>query len=145
MDSILLPNFVELTPNVKKIIDFCTGNAPIPMLMSFRTKARIFGVELQKDIYDLGMESILENKMDNQIELINGDVKKIKTVATGLIQAPNLMGIISILSTIMVVVATVATLYSCYDYIVKNIDVLKFSFNDAFEIDNIIDIYNIIL
>ena len=32
------------------------------MLMSFRTKARIFGVELQKDIYELGSESIIEKK-----------------------------------------------------------------------------------
>ena len=48
----------------KKIIDFCTGNAPIPMLMSFRTKARIFGVELQKAVYDLGAQSVKENKMN---------------------------------------------------------------------------------
>jgi len=52
-------------------------------------------------------------------------VEKIKTVVAGLIQAPSLMGIVSILSTLMVIVATFATLYSCYDYIVKNIDVLK--------------------
>ena len=52
-------------------------------------------------------------------------IEKIKTVVTGLIQAPSIMGVISILSTIMVIVATFATLYSCYDYIVKNVDVLK--------------------
>ena len=77
LDSVLLANFVTIKLSDKNIIDFCSGNAPIPMLMSFRTKARIFGVELQKDIYDLGMESILENKMDNQICLINDDVKNI--------------------------------------------------------------------
>lgn len=75
LDSVLLANFVTIKLSDKNIIDFCTGNAPIPMLMSFRTKARIFGVELQKDIYKLGVESILENKMDNQISLINDDVK----------------------------------------------------------------------
>ena len=52
-------------------------------------------------------------------------IEKIKAVATGLMQAPSLAGIISILSTIMVVVVLFTTLYSCYDYIVKNIDVLK--------------------
>jgi len=52
-------------------------------------------------------------------------VEKIKTVITGLIQTPSLMGVISILSTLMVIVATFTTLYSCYDYIVKNVDVLK--------------------
>lgn len=77
LDSVLLANFVTIKLSDKNIIDFCSGNAPIPMLMSFRTKARIFGVELQKDIYDLGMESILENKMGNRISFINDDVKNI--------------------------------------------------------------------
>mgnify|MGYP002860666803 CR=1 FL=1 len=50
LDSVLLANFVTLKLTDKKIIDLCSGNAPVPMLMSFRTKARIFGVELQKYI-----------------------------------------------------------------------------------------------
>ena len=77
LDSVLLANFVTIKLSDKKIIDFCTGNAPIPMLMSFRTKARIFGVELQKEIFSMGAQSVVENKMDEQIELINLDVKNI--------------------------------------------------------------------
>ena len=80
LDSVLLANFVTIKLSDKKIIDFCCGNGPIPMLMSFRTKARIFGVELQKEIYDMGYDSICENKMDNQIELINVDVKNISDI-----------------------------------------------------------------
>ena len=80
LDSVLLANFVTINLSDKKIVDFCTGNAPIPMLMSFRTKARIFGVELQQEIYSMGYESVLENKMDNQIELINADVNDIASV-----------------------------------------------------------------
>lgn len=80
LDSVLLANFVTIKLSDKKIIDFCTGNAPIPMLMSFRTKARIFGVELQKEIFDMGVDSIVENKMDDQIKLINIDVKNIDSV-----------------------------------------------------------------
>ena len=77
LDSVLLANFVTIKLSDKKIVDFCCGNAPIPMLMSFRTKARIFGVELQKEIFDMGYDSVIENKMDDRIELINGDVKDI--------------------------------------------------------------------
>ena len=77
LDSVLLANFVSIKLSDKKIVDFCCGNAPIPMLMSFRTKARIFGVELQKEIFDLGYESVKENNMIEQIELINADVKNI--------------------------------------------------------------------
>ena len=80
LDSVLLANFVTIKLSDKKIIDFCCGNAPIPMLMSFRTKARIFGVELQKEVYDMGVQSVKENKMNEQIELFNIDVKNIDSV-----------------------------------------------------------------
>ena len=79
LDSVLLANFVTIKPTDKKIIDLCSGNAPIPMLLSLRTKARIFGVELQENIFKLGHDSIIENKLDNQIELINMDVLEIST------------------------------------------------------------------
>jgi len=80
LDSVLLANFVTIKLSDKKIVDFCCGNAPIPMLMSFRTKARIFGVELQKEIYLMGNDSVIENGMDKQIELINDDVKNISNI-----------------------------------------------------------------
>ena len=77
LDSVLLANFVNIKLSDKIIVDFCTGNAPVPMLMSFRTKARIFGVELQKEVYELGVDSVKENNMDSQISIINGDVKQV--------------------------------------------------------------------
>ena len=80
LDSVLLANFVTLKLTDKKIIDFCSGNGPVPMLMSLRTKARIFGVEIQKYIYDMGLDSIKENKLDGQIEFINEDIKKLDRV-----------------------------------------------------------------
>lgn len=75
LDSLLLANFVDLRKSDKNILDLCTGNAPIPMFLSMKTSAHIIGVEIQKEIYDLGKKSIKENKMDNQIKLINIDIK----------------------------------------------------------------------
>ena len=80
LDSMLLANFVTIKLSDKKIIDMCSGNAPIPMLLTFRTKARIFGVELQEYIYNMGLDSIVENKMDKQITFINDDVKNIRKI-----------------------------------------------------------------
>lgn len=77
LDSVLLANFVTIKLTDKKIIDLCSGNAPVLMLMSFRTKAQIFGVELQKEIYDIGVKSIVENGMSKQVTLYNMDVKDI--------------------------------------------------------------------
>lgn len=80
LDSVLLANFVTIKLTDKKIIDLCTGNAPVPMLMSFRTKARLFGVEIQKYIYEMGVDSVKENKLDKQIELINYDAKEMDKI-----------------------------------------------------------------
>ena len=77
LDSVLLANFVTIKLSDKKIIDLCCGNAPIPMLLSFRTNARIFGVEIQKNIYDLAIKSINENGMDKQINILNDYVPSI--------------------------------------------------------------------
>lgn len=77
LDSILLPNFVKITPNTKKILDLCTGNAPIPLVLSTMTKSKILGIELQKEIYLLAKKSISINNLESQIEIINMDAKNV--------------------------------------------------------------------
>lgn len=77
LDSLLLSKFVTINLRDKNIIDLASGNAPIPMFLSFRTKARIYGVELQKEIYELGIKSINDNGMNGKIILINDDVKNL--------------------------------------------------------------------
>lgn len=77
LDSLLLSNFVTINMRDKKILDIATGNAPIPMLLTYRTKAHIYGIELQKEVYSLGKVSINENKMTNQITLINDDANNL--------------------------------------------------------------------
>ena len=62
LDSVLLANFVTINKSTKKIIDFCTGNAPIPLILSTKTDAEITGVEVQEEIYDLAKKSIEINK-----------------------------------------------------------------------------------
>ena len=77
LDSVLLPRFVTVNKDVKNILDIGTGNAPIPLILSTRTKAKIYGIEIQRDIYELALETILLNKLNSQINLINDDVKNI--------------------------------------------------------------------
>lgn len=77
LDSILLAEFVELKNNTELIVDFCTGNAPVPLILSTKTKAKIYGFELQKKIFELGSMSILENNLHNQIKIVNSNVKDI--------------------------------------------------------------------
>lgn len=78
LDSVLLANFVTLNLRSKKIIDLATGNAPIPILLTFRTNAFIYGVEYQSCVYQLGVDSVLENKIEDRVILINDDVRNLK-------------------------------------------------------------------
>lgn len=74
LDSVLLPNFVTIKTKCGKILDIGSGNAVIPIILSTKTQADIIGVEIQKDSYELGMESIKLNKLENRITLINDDI-----------------------------------------------------------------------
>ena len=77
LESVLLPCFVIINKNTNNILDLCTGNAPIPLVLSTKTKSKIYGVEIQEDVYDLANKSIDINNLSNQIEIINDDVKNI--------------------------------------------------------------------
>ena len=76
LDSILLAEFVELKNTVRTIVDFCTGNAPVPLILSTKTRARIYGFELQENIYKLAKLSVMENNLDSQINIINANLSE---------------------------------------------------------------------
>jgi len=74
LDSVLLPNFVTLNPSINRIMDIGCGNAPIPLILSTRTKAKITGVEIQEKSYLLAKKSVSINNLENQIDIIHGDI-----------------------------------------------------------------------
>lgn len=77
LDSTLLANFVHITSKEKRIIDLCTGNAPIPLFLSLKTKANIVGVEIQEQIADMAKRSVEANGLEKQIQIKVEDVKQI--------------------------------------------------------------------
>ena len=80
LDSVLLANFVTINKSAKKILDFCTGNAPIPLILSTKTDAKILGVEIQKEIYELATKSIKINDLEDKIEILNMDIKDLPKI-----------------------------------------------------------------
>lgn len=80
IDSVLLAHFVKINKKVKNIIDFGTGNAVIPLILSTKTKVNIVGVEIQKEIYDMALNSVIYNNLAKQIKIINGDIKNLNKV-----------------------------------------------------------------
>lgn len=69
LDSVLLPNFVTLNHNIERVLDLGTGNAPIPMILSLKTKAKIVAVEIQEDLYQLAKKNIDYNKFKHTVHV----------------------------------------------------------------------------
>ena len=74
LDSILLAEFVDLKETTKTIVDFCTGNAPVPLILSTKTNAKLYGFELQQNIYKLAKLSVVENNLESQINIVNDNL-----------------------------------------------------------------------
>ena len=81
LDSVMLAEFIKIDLKDKKLIDLCTGNAPLPLIMG-RRPIEIVGVELQKSIYKLAVQSIKINNFKN-ILLINDDIKNLANYFPG--------------------------------------------------------------
>lgn len=77
IDSTILAHFVTINHNDKKIIDLGCGNGYIPIFLTLRTKASIYGVEIQTDVYELAKKSVSLNNLNNQITILNEDIKKV--------------------------------------------------------------------
>lgn len=77
LDSVLLPNFIHFNKSINMIMDICTGNAPIPLIMSTKTNSKIIGVEIQDEIYDLAKKTVELNHLENQIQLIHDDANNL--------------------------------------------------------------------
>ena len=77
LDSILLAEYVNLKNKFNLIVDFGTGNAPIPLILSTKSGVKIVGIEIQKKIYDLALKSVNFNNLDEQITIINDDINNV--------------------------------------------------------------------
>jgi tRNA1(Val) A37 N6-methylase TrmN6 len=76
LDSILLAEFVEKKNNLKLLVDFCSGNGAVPLILSTRINAKIIGFEIQKNVYSLAYNSVMLNKLDKQIKIINENLSE---------------------------------------------------------------------
>lgn len=76
-DSILLSNFTTINKRTTRVVDLCSGNAPIAMLLTRKKINPDFSVvcvEYQKQVADLGCESIKLNQLEDSVSMINADL-----------------------------------------------------------------------
>jgi tRNA1(Val) A37 N6-methylase TrmN6 len=58
LDSIILANYSKIRLRDKKIVDFCTGNGVVPLILTRRCDKTIDAVEIQENVYELAKESV---------------------------------------------------------------------------------------
>lgn len=81
-DAVLLSDYS--LPSIKKnakVLDLCSGNGIIPILLSQKCSAqKIVGLEIQKGCVDLAKRSVAMNKLEHLIEIIHGDLKDAESI-----------------------------------------------------------------
>ena len=76
MDAVLLSGFAYAKRG-DRILDLCTGNGIIPILLAAKTEAeRIVGIEIQKDAADLAKRSISANDLTDRVNILCEDIKE---------------------------------------------------------------------
>ncbi|PPA68565.1 tRNA1(Val) (adenine(37)-N6)-methyltransferase [Jeotgalibacillus proteolyticus] len=75
LDAVLLARFVQVPIQKGSLVDLCSGNGVIPLLLSTRTKGKIVGVEIQERLYDMAVRSIAHNQLDQQLSMVHEDLK----------------------------------------------------------------------
>lgn len=77
LDSILLSEYVNVKNSNSIILDMCAGNMAIPLILSTKFQNKIYGFEIQSNIFNLGKLSIEENRLSDRLHIINDDVNKL--------------------------------------------------------------------
>ena len=76
IDAVLLSAFAKVKPG-EDVLDLCTGTGIVPVLLKAKTSGRHFtGLEIQEKSADMARRSVAYNHLENQITIIQGDVKQ---------------------------------------------------------------------
>lgn len=77
VDALLLAHFVQPGKGCH-ILDLGTGSGVIPLLLAHRRPgSRIVGIDIQKDMADMARRTLALNRLDDHIEIREGDIRRI--------------------------------------------------------------------
>lgn len=83
LDSLLLAEFTEVTKKDQHLMDLCSGNAPIPLILASKYNITITAIELQESIFKLGQKSIAYNNLNSKISYLNMNISTSKNYFPG--------------------------------------------------------------
>lgn len=80
VDAVLLAHFPALRDG-DRIMDLCSGFAPIPVLLAAeagkqKKEVRITGLEIQKAVAETAVKTVRDNGLEKRITIVNGDLRE---------------------------------------------------------------------
>ena len=76
-DAVLLAGFCDVK-KTDTVVDLGTGTGIIPLLLSKRTGARVIGIELQKEVFELARQNVELNGLEGKVNIINADLRTLE-------------------------------------------------------------------
>ncbi len=70
LDSVLLANFATINKKVNSICELGCGNGAVLMMLSTKTNAKIVGIDILNESYELACRNIQLNNLEKQISVI---------------------------------------------------------------------------
>lgn len=76
MDAVLLSGFAKINLD-ETVIDLGTGTGIIPILLEAKTPGKHYtGLEIQAKSADMARRSVILNKLEDKIDIVDGDIKE---------------------------------------------------------------------
>ena len=83
IDAVLLAHYAD-PQSGDRVLDLGTGCGIISLILAYRRPdIRIYGVEVQKELAELALSNLKENRQQNRISVICTDMKLLKSKMTG--------------------------------------------------------------
>lgn len=80
IDAVVLSDFAKIKSK-DKVIDLGTGTGIIPILLYGKySPLKIYGIEIQKEFYDMAKRSVDLNGLSEFIKIIQGDIKNLDLI-----------------------------------------------------------------
>ncbi|NLL72816.1 MAG: tRNA1(Val) (adenine(37)-N6)-methyltransferase [Clostridiales bacterium] len=80
MDAVLLSSYAKVLAG-EKVLDLGTGTGIIPILLEAKTDGSHYtGLEIQSKSVDMARRSLLLNKQEDKIDIVEGDIKEASKV-----------------------------------------------------------------
>lgn len=84
IDAVLLSYFAANNSNAQSVLDLGTGTGIIPILLAGKYGFNsVKALEIQKKYVEMAKRSVLMNKLEDKINIIEGDIKNIKNLIKG--------------------------------------------------------------